>query len=103
MDRKKEVTLAVGAKNMIKLTGLPIVQSSVSGYMLVFAQIMAELVQDRLVAETRAVLLVMVVIMGRQQARLGEKEIFVVDCQQKENVNVTSYSRGLAGAECEQS
>ena len=38
---------------------------------------------DRLVAETRAVLLV---IMVRQQVRLGEKERFVVDCEQKENV-----------------
>ena len=44
---------------------------------------------DRLVAETRTVLLDMVVIMGRQQVRLGEKERFVVDCEQKQNVKDT--------------
>ena len=43
----------------------------------------------RFVAETRTVLLDMVVIMGRQQVRLGEKERFVVDCEQKENVKDT--------------
>jgi hypothetical protein len=60
MDRKKEVMLAVGAKNLIKQTGLTnIFQSYVSGYKLVFAQV-------------RVVLLV------RQQIRLGEKERFVV-------------------------
>ena len=32
MDRKKEVMLAVGAKNMIKKTGPTIAQSFVSGY-----------------------------------------------------------------------
>ena len=76
MDRKKEVMLAVGAKNLIKQTGpTNIVQSYVSGYKLVFAQVRVGLVGDRLVAETRAVLLV---IMVRQQVRLGEKERFVV-------------------------
>ena len=40
----------------------------------------------RFVAETRTVLLDMVVIMGRQQVRLGEKERFVLDCEQKQNV-----------------
>ena len=60
MDRKKEVMLAVGAKNMIKKTGPTIAQSFVSGY--------------RLVAEARSVWLDMVGIMGRQQVRLGEKE-----------------------------
>ena len=43
----------------------------------------------RFVAETRTVLLDMVVIMGRQQVRLGEKERFVVDCEQKQNVKET--------------
>ena len=95
MDRKKEVTLAVGAKNMIKLTGLPIVQSSVSGYRLVFAQVRAGLVGDKLVAETRAVLLDMVAIMGRQQVRLGEKDMFSVDCELKERL-CDSYSKGIA-------
>ena len=35
----------------------------------------------RFVAETRTVLLDMVVIMGRQQVRLGEKDMFIVDCE----------------------
>ena len=76
MDWKREVMLAVGAKNLIKKTGPTIVQSSVSGYRLMFVQVRAGLVGDRLV----------VVILGRQQVRLGEKERFVVECGQKENV-----------------
>ena len=68
--------LAVGAKNLIKKTGPTIVQSSVSGYRLMFVQVRAGLVGDRLV----------VVILGRQQVRLGEKERFVVECGKKENV-----------------
>ena len=66
MDGKREVMLAVGAKNLIKQTGPTIVQIFVSEYRLVFAQVRAGLVVDRLVAETSAVLLDMVVIMGRQ-------------------------------------
>ena len=50
------------------------------------SQVRAGLVGDRLVADARSVLLDMVVIMGRQQVRLGEKERFVLECELKENV-----------------
>ena len=87
--------LAVGAKNLIKKTGPINVQSSGLEYKLVFAKVKAGLVGDRLVAETRAVLLDMVAIMGRQQVRLGEKDMFSVDCELKERI-CDSYSKGIA-------
>ena len=81
VDRKKEIMLAVGAKKMTLKTGPAIGQSSVLGYMLLFDKVKAELVSGGLVAETRAVLVDIMVIMGRQ-VMPGVKGKYIVSCEQ---------------------
>ena len=87
MYRNKEVMLAVVAKNLIKKKGPIIIQSSGSGYKLVFAQVKAGLVGDRLVAETGLCCWTWLSSWGGSRSGWGRRIcLFIVDCEQKENV-----------------
>ena len=84
VDRKKEIMLAVGAKRIILKTGPAIGQSPVLGYELLFGKVKAKLVGGGLVAETRAVLVDIIVTMGRQ-VMLKVKGKHIVSCEQQED------------------
>jgi len=83
-DKKREITMAINAMKIISRTGPAIGQTTLSGYKLVYSQVRAGLVGDCLGAETRAVLLDTVVIMGRQVTRGGATR-FLVDEHQENN------------------
>jgi len=81
-DKKREVTMAINVKKIISKKGPAIGQTSISGYKLVYSQVRAGLVGDCLGAETRAVLLDTLVIMGRQVTRGGGTRFLVDDHQE---------------------
>jgi len=90
LDRKRELMLVVSAKTIITKIGPDIAQSSLSGYKLVYSQIRAALVGEGCGAETRAVMLDILVIMARQGLH-REEFGFILDLEQNmsdQNCNV---------------
>ena len=79
LDKWRELVQAKGAKQIIQQTGTALSVSSAASYRLVFMQIRAGLVGSGMGAETRAVLLDMMVIMGRQVVPGEEGSRFAVD------------------------
>ena len=80
-DKKREVTMSKNAKMIISKRGSDIGHTSMSGYKLVYSQVKAGLVGDCLSAETRAVLLDTLVIMGRHVIK-GDATRFLIDDHQ---------------------
>merc|ERR1719500_2574193 len=81
MDRKRELMLVGSAKTIITKTGPDIAASSLSGYKLLYSQIRAALVGEGCGAESRAVMLDILVIMARQGLH-REEYGFILDFEQ---------------------
>jgi len=88
MNKKKEVIQARAAKQLVQQAGSDMCRSSVSSYVLVYSQVRAGLLGGGLWAETREVLLDMMVVMGRQMFPGEDK--FVVKIHEEDVTNIAN-------------